>query len=167
MRRERRAVGETANALATTADLGATVSVPTGFLELEPPAVVDQSGKPISSASAHLAWDWPIFLRAVLVKPWGVSPFPDAHLKSWPGWRLYGGPMARWHYFEAKKFLEQWAFSQGYMVHAEMVPILPNQPPAPWPRTAFQWEYVYETAPPSRWRVAWQGLQGGKLVRVV
>lgn len=139
------------------------MSVPQGFYELQPPALVDQYGKALSAPNAEQAWDWPIFIRAVVVPiHGGGSPFPEQHLRKFPGWRLYGGPMARWHFFEAKKFLEQWAFAAGHFLHAEMVPILPNQPPTLWPHTDFRWSWQYEAMPPRRWRVAYSGLGGAK-----
>lgn len=74
--------------------------------------------------------------------------------ESWPGWRLYGGPLRADQVAGAKQMLTQWAFAAGYSIHVVAVPLVPFEVWTP-PHTDFRWHpWTYESERPARWRIA-------------
>lgn len=151
---------------------------PKPFLAINPPFLVDSSGKVLSDP-VETDPGWPVFIRAALlgkVYEAGKYPNPNWKLSNYPGPFLWGGPFPQSQYELVKSQLEQWAFAAplttvhgpepGFFVVSHMIPIAPATGATPWPKDArFRWQWLHETMQAPRYRVVYTGLAGGQVVR--
>lgn len=119
--------------------------LPSGFLEAAIPL--------IEGGGTDLAATDPIFLRCIT----GAASNPVGTMlagESWPGWRLYGGPLAAGQFKAVTDQLRNWAFAGGYSIDVARVPLVPFGVWKP-PHLDFRWyPWTYETERPPRWRIA-------------
>lgn len=107
------------------------------------------------------------FLRGVLLTPGFMEEHERRHgagtaffdlVTSYPRWTLYGGPFET--ALEAQQFgtrVGQWAQRNGLIWYIKPLACIYGRGVFGWPRTRFQWDWVWESAPPAKVKRAWTG----------
>jgi hypothetical protein len=153
------------------------MGVPTGFLEVVSPSIVDESRRGYWDTTRSESS--PCFVRCVLVTQLDFGWYGGdmgAKLRDFPDGRratLYGGPLQLAQVPSLKRAVEAWgaaippaANGPIWIAWDEVAHILPHETAGHrWPRFGFQWSTQYDTPRRELYRVVWRGLQGGVIER--
>jgi hypothetical protein len=101
--------------------------------------------------------NWPVFIEGVAIPknkvPPGMLSGVGDLLDIWPRTVWYGGPVTRYYAEGYRRIFEQWARAQGMAYDTEIIPVNPNAPWLPWPKSDFAWYTAYEVRPPKSYRL--------------